>query len=130
MTPSAVRTCRALALRLYGYMELELRALELRMQKRLDDFETSPETGTPIVTKEERDAFANLIDNINRVTEIASEPALAADGRRKSAALNPELTALSDELDADALAAASQKDELRRDIADKLEKLVPPSAGS
>jgi hypothetical protein len=56
-----------------------------------------------MVTPEEREAFANVIDNIKQVTEIASEPALAA---------------------------ASEKDILRREIADKLEKLVPPPAGS
>jgi len=123
-SPATVLAVRALALRLFGFVDLELRTLELRMKKKLDDYAKSPAGELPMVTPEEREAFANVIDNISKVTEIASEPAPAADGRRKSVSLNPELTALSDELDADAFAAASEKDSLRRDIADKLEKLV------
>lgn len=128
--PAAARARLALVQGLYTYMDLELRALELNMKHKLDAFEKSPDAQPPIVTEAERASFAALIDNINKVTEIASEPAIAADGRRKSATLNPELTALSDELDADAFASASQKDELRREIADKLEKLVPKPAGT
>lgn len=95
------------------------------MQKKLDAYATSSDAEPPTVTDKERTSFAALIDNINKVTEMASEPALAADGRRKSATTNPELTALSDDIDADALDAASAKDNLRREIADELEKLVP-----
>ena len=130
LAPSAARSHRALARRLYGYMGLDLQTLELRMQKRLDDYRKSPKAEALVVTEDERTSFAALIDNINKVTEMASEPALAADGRRKSATLDPELTALSDELDADAFAAASQKVELRREIADELEKLGPPPAST
>jgi hypothetical protein len=130
LLPAAARARLALVQGLYTFMDLELRALELNMKTKLDAFEKSPDAKPPIVTEAERASFAALIDNINKVTEMAAEPALAADGRRKSATLNPELTALSDDLDAAAVDAASQKDELRRDIADRLEKLVPPSAGS
>jgi hypothetical protein len=129
-SPAATLAVRALALRLFGFVDLELRTLELRMKKKLEDYAKSPGGELPMVTPEEREAFANVIDNIKQVTEIASEPAIAADGRRKSATLDHELTALSDELDNAALAAASEKDILRREIADKLEKLVPPPAGS
>jgi hypothetical protein len=129
--PSAAARARlALVQRLYAFMDLELTTLELGMKKKLDAFAQSPDAELPTATETERVRFSDLIDNINKVTEMAAEPALAADGRRKSASLNPELTALSDELDADAFAAASQKDELRRDIADKLEKLVPKPAGT
>jgi transposase-like protein len=130
LLPAAARARLALVQGLYTIMDLELRALELNMKTKLDAFEKSPDAKPPVVTEEERASFAALIDNINKVTEMAAEPALAADGRRKSATLNPELTALSDELDGPAIDAASQKDQLRRDIADKLERLVPPSAGS
>ena len=130
LLPAAARARLALVQGLYSFMDLELRALELNMKTKLDAFEKSPDAKPPVVTEAERASFAALIDNINKVTEMAAEPALAADGRRKSATLNPELTALSDDLDAAAVDAASQKDQLRRDIADRLEKLVPPSAGS
>ena len=79
------------------------------------------------MTEAECESFAALVDQINLVTEMASEPATAADGRRKSADINPELTALSGDIDAGALAAASEKDQLRREIADQLEKLLPPA---
>ncbi len=129
--PATARILRALAVRLYSVMDIEIRTTELRMKRQLDAYEQSPDGPAPrAVTKAERESFAALIETINKVTEMASEPALAADGRRKSATLNPELTALSDDLDAAAVDAASQKDQLRRDIADRLEKLVPPSAGS
>jgi hypothetical protein len=130
MTPAAQRTRRALLQRLYGYMDLQLRTLEISMQTKLDVYAQSPGGEPPAPSDTECARFSELIDNINKVTEMAAEPALAADGRRKSASVNPELTALSDELDADAFAAASQKDELRREIAGELEKLGPPSASS
>lgn len=127
LAPAAARSRSALVQRLYGFMDLELRTLELSMQKKLDAYETSSDAEPPAVTDKERASFAALIDNINKVTEMASEPALAAAGRRKSASINPELTALSADIDADALDAASEKDNLRAEIADKLEKLVPPA---
>jgi hypothetical protein len=127
VSPATVRIRQGLASRLYKIIGLEIRTTELRMKKQLDAYEQSPAgTEPPAVTKEERESFAALVESINLVTEMASEPALAADGR-KFATINPELNALSDEIDADALAAASAKDDLRREIADELEKLVPPS---
>ena len=130
-SPASLRTCRALAMRLYGVFELEIRMKELSMKKRLKSYrQAGHDAEPPVVTTQERESFAALIQQINQVTEMASEPALAADGRRKFATLNPELTALSDEPDADALGAASQKDELRREIADELEKLGPPPASA
>ena len=125
LAPAAARSRSVLVQRLFGFMDLELRTLELSMQKKLDAYETSSDAEPPSVTDKERASFAALIDNINKVTEMASEPALAADGSRKSAKLNPELTALSDDIDAAALDAASEKDNFRREIADQLEKLVP-----
>jgi hypothetical protein len=125
-SPATARTRRSLAMRLYGVFELEIRMKELSMKKRLQTYrQASPGAEPPVVTEEERASFASLIEQINQVTEMASEPALAADGRRKSTSVNPELTALSDDIDADALDAASEKDNFRREIADQLEKLVP-----
>jgi hypothetical protein len=57
---------------------------------------------------------------------MASEPASAANGGRKSA-VNPELTALSDELDAAGLAEASEKDAERARLAEQLAKAVGPA---
>ena len=130
-SPATASSRRSLATRLYGVFELEIRMKELSMKKRLQSYrQASPGAEPPVVTEEERASFASLIQQINQVTEMASEPAPAADGRRKSASINPELTALSDDIDAGALDAASEKDNLRREIADKLDKMLPPSTGS
>jgi hypothetical protein len=127
-SPATIDTRRRLAQRLYKIVEFRIKRMELSMQKQVQALEQGyDDLTTPAVTREERESFAALIEQINQVTEMASDPATAADGRRKSASLNPELTALSDDLDPDAVAAASEKDALRREIADKLEKLVPPA---
>lgn len=127
-SPATAQIRRTLALRLFCFIEFEIRMKELHMKKQLDVYAQSPAgTEPPAVTREQRESFAALIEQINQVTEMASEPAPAVDGRRKSAKLNPELTALSADIDADALDAASEKDNLRAEIADKLEKLVPPA---
>jgi hypothetical protein len=127
-SPGTIDTRRRLAQRLYKIVEFRIKKMELSMQKQVQALEEGyDDLAAPAVTKEERESFAALIEQINQVTEMASEPATAADGRRKSASLNPELTALSADLDPDAVAAASEKDALRREIADKLEKLVPPA---
>ena len=127
-SPAPARSRRSLATRLYGVFELEIRMKELSMKKRLQSYrQAAPGAEPPAVTEEERASFASLIEQINQVTEMASEPALAADGRRKSATINPELTALSDDIDAGALAAASEKDESRERLAQQLAKAVGPA---
>jgi hypothetical protein len=127
-SPATATIRRALAVRLYCFIELEMRMKELRMKKQLDAYEQSPDKSElPVVTKEERESFAALIQQINQVTEMASEPASAADGRRKSAKPNPELTALSDDIDTAGLAIASEKDDLRAELAERLGKLFPQS---
>jgi hypothetical protein len=117
-----------LAERLYRVIEFRIRMMELRMIKQLQIHEADPEAvAPPPPTKDERDSFAALIDSINQVTEMASEPAPAADGRRRTAsrAASPELTALSDDIDPDGLAAASEKDGFRRELAEHLGKMFP-----
>ena len=127
-SPATAPIRRVLALRLYTFVEFEIRMMELHMKKQLDDYAQSPnDKEPPVVTKEQRESFAALIEQINQVTEMASEPASAADGRRKSATINPELTALSDDIDPDGLAVASQKDDLRAELAKQLAKLVGPA---
>jgi hypothetical protein len=121
-----------LALRLYRVIECRIELMELRMIKQLQAHMQSADGESavpPPAAKEERESFAALIESINKVTEIASEPAPAADGRKRAAsrAAAPELTALSDDIDPDGFAAASEKDALRRDIAERLAKIFPPS---
>jgi hypothetical protein len=119
---------RRFARRLYKIVDVRIKKMELSMQKQLQALEQDSATDAASAgTREECESFAALVDQINLVTEMASEPATAADGRRKSADINPELTALSGDIDAGALAAASEKDQLRREIADQLEKLLPPA---
>jgi hypothetical protein len=121
-SPATADVRRRLALRLYRVIEFSISMMELGMQKRLETFTQDPDAEAPAVTRSESDSFAALIQQINQVTEMASEPA-TADGRRKSAT-NPELTALSDEIDADGLAVASEKDENRARLAQQLAKAV------
>ena len=121
-----------LAQRLYKVIEFRIRMMELRMHKQLEaqlqsDGHDPDGAVPPAPTKDERDSFAALIESINQVTEMASEPAPAADGRRRTAtgAINPELTALSDDIDPDGLAVASEKDQFRRELAEHLGKMFP-----
>jgi hypothetical protein len=123
-----------LAQRLYKVIECKIKIMELRMIKQLQAHLQSdgcdPDGTVPHApAKDERESFAALIESINQVTEMASEPAPAADGRRRAAtgAINTELTALSSDIEPDGLAAASEKDALRRDIAERLAKIFPPS---
>jgi hypothetical protein len=125
-SPATAEVRRDIALRLYGLIGIQIRMLELRMTTDLDAHKKAREAGEPPPPlKDERETFAALIEQINQVTEMASEPASAANGGRKS--INPELGALSDELDPAALAAASEKDALRRDLAERLGALFPKS---
>jgi hypothetical protein len=126
-SPTTVDTRRRLAQRLYKIVEVRIRKMELSMQKQLHALEQgADDISTPAGAKEERESFAALIAQINQVTEMASEPASAADGRRKSA-INPELTALSGDIDPDGLAAASAKDQQRAELARQLAKAVGPA---
>ena len=98
------------------------------MIKQLQAQENDPDASVPPAPgKDERENFAALIDSISKVTEMASESAPAANGRRRTAtatgAINPELTALSDDIEPDALAAASEKDRYRRELAEHLGRM-------
>ena len=128
-SPATADLRRALAPRLYRLVDLNIRKLEMRMQKELEEHKHAPPGAQPpAVTHEDRESFAAIIEQINQVTEMASEPASAAEGGRKfAAAVNPELTALSDDIDAAGLAAASEKDQFRRELAEHLGKMFPKS---
>jgi hypothetical protein len=126
-SPATILIRRTLAVRLYTYVEFKIMMMELRMKKRLEIYAKSSRKGEPPpFTKADSDELSAVIQHINQVTEMASEPASAAAGGRKSAT-NPELTALSSDIDADGLAIASEKDRFRRDIAEQLGKLLPPA---
>ena len=131
-SPTTALIRSRLALRLYAVIECKIRMMELRMIKELQAHEDahgrSDSDGLPPPPiKDERESFAALIDSINQVTEMASEPAPATDGRRRAAAgaVNPELTALSADIDPDGLAVASEKDNFRRELAEHLGKMFP-----
>ena len=124
-SPATADILRALAQRLYRLIDLDIRKLEMRMQKDLEEHKHAPPGAKPpATTHEDREAFAVIIERINQVTEMASEPASAAEGGRKFA-VNPELTALSDDIDPAALAAASEKDQFRHELAEHLGKMFP-----
>ncbi len=125
-SPGTIDTRRRLAHHLYGYLETKITMMEKRMKKEADAAKRNADAAAPTYTDEEQRSFAALIHSINQVTEMASEPASAANGGRKSA-INPELTALSDELDDAGLAEASEKDSLRRELAQNLGVLFPKS---
>jgi hypothetical protein len=127
-SPGTAGIRNRLAERLYRVIEFRIRMMEMRMEKHLQACEHDPDAAVPPApTKDERDSFAALIDSINQVTEMASEPAPAADGRRRTAsrAVNPELTAISDDIDPDGLAVASEKDQFRRELAEHLGRMFP-----
>jgi hypothetical protein len=124
-SPGTIDTRRRLARHLYGYLETRIKMMETNMQKKADAAALDPDAAPSTFTKGEQENFSALIHSINQVTEMASEPDSAAPGRRKS--INPELTALSDELDAAALAAASAQDEERARLAEQLAKAVGPA---
>jgi hypothetical protein len=115
---------RRLAEHFFSIIEIRIRMKEKALQKAYDKLEKDPTAEPTELTKQECDTFAALIGMINQVTEMASEPASAANGGRKF--INPELTALSDELDADALAEASEKDRRTAQLAEQLAKSVRP----
>ena len=130
-SPGTASIRSRLALRLYAVLECKIRMMELRMVRELQAHEQADGDALPPPIADERESFAALIASINQVTEMASEPATAPDGRTKSAAgsardaINPELTALSTDIDPGGLAVASAKDNFRRDLAEHLAKMFP-----
>jgi hypothetical protein len=126
-SPATAEVRRNLALRFYRLIEIQIQMLELRMTKDMEAQQKALDAGEPPPPIEgQRENFAALIEQINHVTEMASEPAYAADGRRKPA-INPDLIALSSEIDPAALAAASEKDESTARLAQQLAKAVGPA---
>lgn len=125
-SPATADIHAEVARRLFGVIAARTRMMELSMQKRLEA-RRKDDAGSeqPIVTREERDAFAALIQDIKQVLEIAPEPAATADGRTRTA--DPELAALRDGIDRHGVAVASEKDALRAELAEHLGKMFPQS---
>ena len=125
-SPATAEVRRHLALRLYRLIEIQIHMLELRMTKDLEAHQKALEAGEPAPALEDhRATFAALIEQINHVTEMASEPDTAAAGRRKSA--SAELGILSADIDPAAVVAASEKDAKRARLAEQLAKAVGPA---
>jgi transposase len=124
-SPATADIHAEVARRLFGVIAVRTRMMELSMQKRLEARKKN-DAGSelPLATMEERDDFAALIQDIKQVLEISPEPAATAAGRTRTA--NPELTALGD-FDPHGLAAASEKDALRAELAERLGKMFPQS---
>jgi transposase-like protein len=131
-SPATASIRSRLALRLYRVIDCKIRMMELRMIRELQAHERAESDGLPPpAIEDERESFAALIDSINQVTEMASDPAPATDGRRRAAAgpINPELTALSSDIDTDGLAVASAKDQYRRELAEHLGRMLATGSG-
>jgi hypothetical protein len=104
---------RGLARRLYTVMDLNLELMELRMHKQLKQAKKQKDGDTPAgdVEKDMRQ-LATTMKTIEQATELDPDLHRAADGGAKSS---------------DAEARASEADAFRREIAERIEKLIPPS---
>ncbi len=112
---AAVR--RALMHRLYALMGLSLEMTELRMQKQLKDarHQARKKDGKLPAAPGEEDMrqLAHTMKTIEQATELDPDLDRAADGGATQR---------------DAEGRASEADAFRREVAERLEKLVPPSA--
>jgi len=117
-SPATAGIRRSLAGRLYNVLEIRIRMMELHMLKQLQALQDG-EQPSP-AGADERAEFIALIKNIEQVTELCSDTDRAAGGRGTNATAAGAGSA-------DALAAASAQDAFRREIAERLEKLFPPS---
>ena len=122
-SPATASIRRKLSLRLYTYIELQITMMELRMKKR---WTPTPVTGRHRAARRDqggRESFAALIEHINQVTEMASEPASAADGRRKSAKPTPNSPPSAPTSTPTASPFGIREGQPPRRIADRLEKI-------
>jgi len=112
--PAVVR--RSLKPRLMNLMDIQLKLTELRMQQQLKDAQEAYDQGKPVKgTVEEGDKVLRHVaaagKTIEQVTEIA--PERASPTRRGALSTTA--------------ANASEADAFRREIAERIEKLIPPS---
>jgi hypothetical protein len=109
--PAAVR--RGLARRVYRVMDLNLSLMELRMEKQLKQAKKQKDGDMPAgdVEKDMRQLAATM-KTIEQATELDPDLHRSADGGARPA---------------DARAGASEAEAFHREIAERLEKLVPRS---
>ena len=125
-SPATAEIRAELGRRLFSMIAVSIGMKELHMHRQLEAYQKNDAGSEPPVTAmDQPSVLRSLIESINQVMEMASEPAAAADGRRTSA--NPELPRLSDDIDPEGLAAASETDALRAELAEHLGKLFPHS---
>jgi predicted transcriptional regulator len=100
---------RRLIRRLYDAIDVRLTLMEQRMQQQLAILQTDGAPAAPGENEREARAIGTLIRNLDKVTEYAA--ALEADARGGSTIA--------------AAALASEADAFRRDIAERIAKLIP-----
>jgi hypothetical protein len=103
---------RVLARRVYRVMKLNLELMELRMQKQLKDAKSNEAAIPTGDAEKDIRQLASLMKTIEQTTELDPDRTRAADGGAKSS---------------DAQARASEADAKRREIAERLAGLIPPS---
>jgi transposase-like protein len=105
---ATVKVRRKLIRRLYKAIDTKLKLMERRMQLQMNRLDKGKDMPSADHERDTRGISA-LIKSFDQVTEIATDFDRTADGRSKSAAA----------------ALASEADAFRREIAARLEKLVP-----
>jgi hypothetical protein len=103
---------RALAQRVYRVMNLNLALMELRMQKQLKDARKKNADIPAIDAEKEMRQLATFMKTLEQTTELDPDRHAHADGGAKFS---------------DAAARASEADARRREIAERLEGIVPPA---
>jgi hypothetical protein len=103
---------RGLAARLYKVMDLMLELMELRLERQLEQARQAEGEIPPGDAEKDMRQLAATMKSIEQATELDPDRQRDADGGAKSS---------------DAAQRASEADALRREIAERIEKLIPPS---
>jgi hypothetical protein len=104
---------RMLARRVYSVMNLNLALMELRMHKQLKDARKKNADIPAIDAEKEMRQLATFMKTLEQTTELDPDRHAHADGGAKFS---------------DAAARASEADARRREIAERLEGIVPPAS--
>ena len=118
-SPATRRARRALTRRGLRICDLELSIMEKRMEKRLAAGDTADTLSSDADVPKEMARVRDIFKAIAELTELApdTEPAAGVGGKSESGA-GPGAGASSE---------SSEVDVFRREIADRLEKLLPPA---
>lgn len=109
---STIDMRRGLARRFYRVMGLNLELMELQMKKKVKDAKKRGGDVTAIDAEKDMRPMTSAMKGIEHVKELDPDFNRPADGG--PASIDPD-------------AAASEADSFRRSIAERLEKLLPPS---